>query len=382
MKLVELKVNHVDAPLGFQITPLSFSWKIEDAGEAKKQKWTRLCIFCGKDTIFDSGEDACADSLDYQVDIKLLPRTCYCFSVEVMADNGETAKAESSFETGKMDEEWAAQWITPDMDAATPAVLKKTFTVDKASTARLYICGLGVYEAYINGQKAGDEFLAPGYHSYDFHLQAQVYDVSKYLKEGENEIEVWLADGWFRGRLGFDGGYTNLYGDKCYLIAELYADNKLLVKTDESWASKESPVVFSNIYDGEIYDANIADELKNTDNWNGVYIEMPKKCGALSDRYSLPIVKKETFDVITILHTPKNETVLDFGQEITGWVEFDCFIPKGMQIRLTASEIMQDNCFYNENYRTAKSEFVYRSNGKRAHFTMEARHCLKSVIQA
>lgn len=367
MKLVELKVNHVDAPLGFQITPLSFSWKIEDAGEAKKQKWTRLCIFCGKDTIFDSGEDACADSLDYQVDIKLLPRTCYCFSVEVMADNGETAKAESSFETGKMDEEWAAQWITPDMDAATPAVLKKTFTVDKASTARLYICGLGVYEAYINGQKAGDEFLAPGYHSYDFHLQAQVYDVSKYLKEGENEIEVWLADGWFRGRLGFDGGYTNLYGDKCYLIAELYADNKLLVKTDESWASKESPVVFSNIYDGEIYDANIADELKNTDNWNGVYIKMPKKCGALSDRYSLPIVKKETFDVITILHTPKNETVLDFRQEITGWVEFDCFIPKGMQIRLTASEIMQDNCFYNENYRTAKSEFVYRSNGKRAH---------------
>ncbi|HBA96726.1 MAG TPA: alfa-L-rhamnosidase RamA, partial [Lachnospiraceae bacterium] len=143
MKLTELKVNHISAPLGFKITPLSFSWKVEDAGKAKKQKWARLCIFCGENTVFDSGEDAGADSLDYQVDLKLLPRTHYSFSVEVMADNGETATASGSFETGKMDEKWTAQWITPDMDAGTPAVLKKTFIADGKGQARLYICGLG-----------------------------------------------------------------------------------------------------------------------------------------------------------------------------------------------------------------------------------------------
>ena len=70
------------------------------------------------------------------------------------------------------------------------------------------MCGLGVYECYINGKKAGDEYLAPGNHSYDFHLQAQTYDVSALLKEGENEIEIWLGEGWFKGRLGFDGGFT------------------------------------------------------------------------------------------------------------------------------------------------------------------------------
>lgn len=125
MKLAELKVNHFTTPLGFQITLLSFSWKVTDSGEAKKQEWARLCIFCGEDTVFDSGKDSSADSLDYQVDIKLSPRTRYTFSVEVMADNGESAKATSSFETGKMNESWTAQWITPDMDADTAAVLKR-----------------------------------------------------------------------------------------------------------------------------------------------------------------------------------------------------------------------------------------------------------------
>ena len=67
----------------------------------------------------------------------------------------------------------------------------------------MYICGLGVYEAYLNGEKIGNEYLAPGYHSYDFHLQVQTYDVTSLLKEGENTLEVWLGDGWFRGRFGF-----------------------------------------------------------------------------------------------------------------------------------------------------------------------------------
>ena len=107
------------------------------------------------------------------------------------------------------------------------------------------ICvGSAFYECYINGEKAGDEYLAPGYHSYDFHLQAQTYDVSALLKEGENEIEIWLGEGWFKGRLGFDGGFTDIYGDKLYAIAELYAGEECLVKTDTTWEVLESPIRF------------------------------------------------------------------------------------------------------------------------------------------
>ena len=367
MKLTELKVNHVTAPLGFQTSPLSFSWKVDEAGEAKSQSWARIRICCGENCVFDSGEDADADSMDYPVEIELLPRTGYSWSVEVMADNGQSAMASSSFETGKMDEAWTAGWITGDLDADTPAVLRKRFSAKAGRDAKLYICGLGVYEVYLNGNKVGEEYLAPGYHSYDFHLQVHTYDVSAYLADGENEIQIWLGDGWFRGRLGFDGGYTNLYGDRCCAIAELYIDGAGVLITDDSWQSKESPVVFSNIYDGEIYDENVADLLAVEENWHGVRLCVPKKCGALTDRYGLPIVKKETFQVSEMLHTPKNEIVLDFGQELTGWVEMDCHLVKDMQIRLTASEIMQDGCFYNENYRTAKTQYTYRSNGTKKH---------------
>ncbi len=428
MRLTELRVNHITEPLGFRITPISFSWKVTEAGEAKRQRSARIRIRQDGKTVFDSGEDDKAESLDYRVDLRLKPRTRYTWQVTVTADNGESAEGESWFETGKMEEAWAGQWITAGLDADTPAVLRRQFeafgsretegksvetegksaeaegkpaetegksaetegksaeterksaeagggdpAAGRREAARLYICGLGIYEVYLNGRKVGREYLAPGYHSYDFHLQVQSYDVTEYLRAGTNEIQIWLGDGWFRGRLGFDGGYTNLYGSRCYAIAELYEGEKLLVGTDETWGCKESPVVFSNIYDGEIYDANLEEPLCGPEGWKEVRAEIPEKCGRLCDRYSLPVVKKESFAVAEVIHTPKNETVLDFGQELTGWVEFACRLPKGKQIRLTASEIMQDGCFYHENLRTAKTEFIYRSDGRertvRPHFT-------------
>ncbi|RHR21630.1 alfa-L-rhamnosidase RamA [Clostridium sp. AF19-22AC] len=368
MKLTQLRVNHIETPAGFNITPVSLSWKVEDAGNAKFQKTARIIVKRKDVTVFDSGEDSKADSLDYRADIELLPRTRYEWSVCVTADNGETAYAESWFETGKMTEGWQGKWITPELDQSVQPVLSKKFTLNKSVTgARMYVCGLGVYELYLNGEKAGNEFLAPGYHSYDFHLQVQTYDVTDYLKEGENEIQIWLGDGWYKGRLGFDGGYVNLYGDRCCAAAELHIGHEdgpnTLVCTDESWRSKASPVTFSNIYDGEIYDAR----LEDAQNWGPVRLYEPEKCGALTDRFSLPIVKKEKLSVCQVIRTPKEELVLDFGQNLTGWVEFDCELPEGARIRLTASEILQDGCFYHDNLRTAKTEFTYISNGKKAH---------------
>lgn len=238
MKLTDLRVNHVEEPLGFQLKPVSFSWVVTEPGTAKKQKAVRIRVFENKETIFDSGYDEKADNRDYPAELSLKPKTRYTWSVEVMADNGETAEAESWFETGKMEEPWTGKWITPELDPAIQPILRKKFTVDGASEAsRLYICGLGVYEAYLNGEKIGSEYLAPGYHSYDFHLQVQTYDVTGLLKEGENTLEVWLGDGWFRGRFGFGEGFRNIYGDKIYLIAELYHGKELAAATDSTWES-------------------------------------------------------------------------------------------------------------------------------------------------
>jgi len=376
MKLENLRVNNVSCPMGFQVSPLSFSWTVSGQGEAKKQQWARIRVMEGNKVIYDSGKDPDADSMDYHVELDCKPRTRYTWDVEVMADNGSHASAESWFETGKMDEAWEGKWISP-VGETVSSILRKKFSIRKPESARLYICGLGVYECMVNGEKVGQEYLTPGYHSYDFHLQTQVYDVASYLKEGENEICIWLGEGWFKGRLGFDS-YTDLYGDRLYAIAELYVqyaenqplgEGKPVLVTDGSWEALVSPVTFNNIYDGEIYDAR----REASGEIGKVELEGPEKCGKLTDRYSLPIVKKESFAVAELIHTPKGETVLDFGQELTGWVEIDCDFPAGTQIRLTASEIMQEGCFYHDNLRTAKTEFTYISNGKKAvarpHFT-------------
>ncbi|MDO5518555.1 MAG: family 78 glycoside hydrolase catalytic domain, partial [Clostridium sp.] len=368
MQIKQLRVNNIERPMGFNINPVSISWIIDEFGSAKKQQWARIVIKKGSEIVFDSGEDENADSLDYRVHLNLQPRTRYSLHVHVKADNGDYAEEHSFFETGKMDEEWSGQWISTQMKTKTGIIFSKTIDIDKpVKEARIYCCALGVYELYINGQKVGDEYLAPGYHSYDFHIQAQTYDITKYLKDGKNNVEFHAGDGWFKGRLGFDGGFTDIYGDRCYAIGEIYIkhsdDSVTEVFTDKSWKYKESPVVFSNIYDGEIYDAR----LENKNDWNEVIEKEPEGCGKITDRFSIPVVKKESFKPVEIIKTPKGETVLDFGQNMTGWVEFDCDIPEGKEITLTASEIMQDGCFYHENLRTAKTEFKYISSGKKAH---------------
>lgn len=372
MKISQLRVNNVESPIGFELESLSFSWKVEKSGDAKKMQYARIKVFRGEEQLYDSGEDEKACSTDYQVDLELQPRTRYTWSVEVKADNGEVEKAESFFETGKMSELWHGKWIAPQAgDEDINPVMWKTFCVkpeDVNKSARLYICGLGVYEVYINGQKVGKEYLAPGYHSYDFHLQVQTYDVGEYLQTGDNDIKIWLGSGWFKGRLGFDGGYTNLYGDYCCTIAELYIgeESQPTVCTGEGWKYRQSPILESNIYDGEIYDARIEDSLREKDGWKEAALRGPERCGALCDRYSLPVVKHEEFKPECI-ETPKQEQVLDFGQNLTGWVEFDAKLPEGMAVTLSASEILQDGCFYRENLRTAKAELTYISNGAKAH---------------
>lgn len=386
MKVIQMRTNHIEKPAGYDYSPLSLSWKVTECGNAKKQKYAQVIVKQEGNIVFDSGMDMSADSLDYQVNMELKPRTLYDWTVTVTADNGQQAQGQSTFETGKMNEPWQGQWITPnqalvDENAGNGYknagyILQKSFEIcdpdsgftkegiaGKKQKSRLYICGLGVYECYINGHKVGDEYLAPGYHSYDFHLQTAVFDVTDYLKNGENKIEIWLGDGWFKSRMGFDGGIADLYGDKLHAICELYVGEKLVVKTDKDWESKISPIVFSGIYDGEIYDAR----LKNSNRTGSVQEEIPAKCGELTDRYSLPIVKKEKFEPKEVIVSPKGETILDFGQNLTGWTEFDCHLPKGTQIRLTACEILQDGCFYHDNLRLAKTEYVYISDGEPAH---------------
>ena len=365
MKLQNLRVCNLDKPLGYAMEAPVLSWTAEGTGE---QAWASVRVQAGGLCVLDTGKVPEADSLGWELELPLRPRTRYDYTLCVASTNGDVAEASGFFETGKRDEPWRGQWISAKENRAN-ALIEKRFPVHKTGeSARLYLCGLGVYEAYLNGEKLGEEYLAPGYHAYDFHLAAQTYDATALLREGENSLVIALSEGWFKGRLGFDGGYTDLYGDRLYCIAELWQGESLLAATDESWLERRSPILFANIYDGETWDAGQEpEELGN------VELSAPGACGPLQDRVNLPVLAFDRLPVKELLHTPKGDTVLDFGQNLTGWVEFASCLPKGCSISLTAGEILQDGEFYRENYRTAKSVFCYLSDGKarkvRPHFT-------------
>lgn len=369
MRISKMRVNQIETPLGFVMDYVSFSWiLVDDESKLYSNLETIVRVYADDEKIYDSGLCKKINHLDYVIDLELQSRTRYTWEVIVLNEGTVIAKNDSWFETGKMGENWKGEWITPEKSVDS-CILYKEFNVEKLSDARMYICGLGVYECYINGKKAGDEYLAPGYHSYDLHLQAQTYDITEYLHYGKNTIEIWLGEGWYKGRIGFDGGYRNVYGDYLCAIAEIYIDQKLIVKTDETFSAYKSPIRFNSIYDGEIIDAESADRTAQ----EKVILKKPLKCGELYDRYSLPVVEKMRIPVKKVIRTPKNEIVLDFEQNLTGWVEMDIHIPRGKKITLLAGEVLQNGCFYNDNYRTAKAGFSYISDGERhtvrPHFT-------------
>ncbi|WP_369297062.1 family 78 glycoside hydrolase catalytic domain [uncultured Neglectibacter sp.] len=380
MKLTHLRTNHVTKPLGLELQKPVFSWVAEETA-AKKQTAAQITVKDGAGkTVFDSGRREDISSLGFEADMSLTPRTRYTWEITVWADNGDSASASDWFETAKEQEAWEAGWIAADFsDKERHPLLAKDFTVsEEIESARAYVCGLGIYELEINGRKAGDEYLLPGYHCYDANLEYQTFDVTGLLTAGDNTIGLALGPGWYKGDIVFDR-YHNLYGDTMEAICELRILKKdgteQVVVSDGSWKSYPSPVTFSNIYDGEHFDAR-----RQVSGWSSPHcaaehggVTLRDEQRALTARLSPKIVKKQETAPVEIIYTKKDEIVLDFGQNMTGWVEFTCREPAGTEVALTYGEVMQDECFYRDNLRSAKAEYRYISDGRparvRPHFT-------------
>ena len=375
MQIRNLRVNHLENPLGFETDLLTLSWVAESDGG--KKAGARVEIASGPDfseILYDSGIQAGIDGVAFHPEIALAPRTRYYWRVTETAVNGDTGSSETAwFETGKRDEPWAARWIAAPFDKEVSPLMKTTFSGKGVKSARAYVCGLGSYELYMNGEKVSDELLAPGHHSYDFWLQAAAYDLTPYLKE-ENALGAMLSAAWYKGRFGFDGGFTDIYGDRMRMICEIHLTmedgSEQVIGSDGNWLCKPSPVVQSAIYYGEDFDARAYDPdwamPGSTDGWEKA-VAVENDLGELHDRYSPAVRAHESFKP-TLIRTPKEEYVLDFGQNMAGWVEFDLpALEPGSTVKLSYSEVMQDGCFYRDNLRTAEAQYTYISDGKPAH---------------
>jgi alpha-L-rhamnosidase len=373
VKLNHLKTNHIVNPLGYAIDTPIFSWIVEDTNDTR-QLAAQVWIGCDEDfhqVLFDSGkvEGSGIDSLAYAPSITLQPRTRYYWRVQVWGET-ETAHNSAWFETGKMDEGWQADWITPDWadNQLHPILFKRFDLPTNATHARLYLCGVGLYHVELNGEKVGDEYLTPYCNAYDQWIQYQTFDIREQLKTGENDVSVMLGNGWYKGRYGANGGSRDFYGDAFALIGELHItlDNgqTIVIPTDTSWQAQPSPVLASDIFDGETYDARVSKQVPSP---QAVGVKtLALDTGLLEARRSLPVVIHEEIKPITILHTPTGETVLDMGQNMTGWVRFKTNAPAGTRIHLQFAELLQDGNFFRENLRTAKAEYIYIADGTQA----------------
>ncbi|MDU4239304.1 MAG: family 78 glycoside hydrolase catalytic domain, partial [Limosilactobacillus fermentum] len=371
MTITTLQINHQTAPIGFDLSNLRVDFSVDAASFDHPTKALAVWTNDQAHPVYQVGPVTFDNNYFDLSDLALTPRTRYHVAVTVVNGNEETS-ATTFFETGKMDEAFQANWIANDNKDLQNTLFKREFNLgQEVSTARLYITGLGLYEASLNGDKIGNEYLTPGVTAYDQLVQVQSYDVTDQLRQGDNKLLVSTADGWYKGNYGFDGGQDKLYGDQHRIIAELHvtlADGTTLqINTDKQWETTQGPVTKSAIYYGEDYDAQF--EITG---WQPVTVLNSTK-NVLKDRLSLPLTVQETITPTEIITTPAGETVIDFGQNQAGWPEFYCDEPAGTKITLQASEILQEGNFYRGNLRDARAAFTYVSDGKakwvRPHFT-------------
>ncbi len=236
-------------------------------------------------------------------------------------------------------------------------VFRKKFTLpdenENVAKATLYITSLGSYYATINKKRVGDFILAPGATSIK-RVQYQAYDVTNMLSV-ENTIEITLTKGWFSGRLNTrnrDENGVKYEALLCILVLQYCSDVLFIYPSDETWESALSQVTFSDIYDGEHFDATYEPKFGPVK-----LMDFPPK---IVPQQGEIIKEQETICAHKIIKTPKGETVIDFNQNLTGYFELFANAKAGDKISFSFAEVLdKDGNFYTENYRSAKSEFEY-----------------------
>ena len=372
MQITDVRINGIHNPVGFSFDTVRVSWKVTNT-KAKTQTNAKIEIAEAEtfQTVVAGKEGENLNAASETVKITLKPRTRYYVRVTVENERGEKAVSGiSCFETAKMDEPWTAQWITTEKEDTYHPVFTKKFTTEemdgkKLRSARCYISGLGLFTAYLNGRTIGNEVLTPYYSDYQEEEQYLTFDVTEGIQK-ENILEVSLGNGWYKGRFGLAGQKEN-FGNRFLLIAELhltYEDgSEQTVVTDDTWTYRGSDVEDDSIYDGEIINHLLWNKKENPEK-KAVPADETISIGKLVERYSLPVKEMENMAVKEIIYTPAGETVLDFGQNFAGYITFTNHQKKGTKLVFDFGEILQNGNFYNENYRSAKSQFVYISDGR------------------
>lgn len=379
----EYKIN----PIGIEVENPRLSWQILSSGQNIKQiayeirvAESQANLTKKKKLLWNSGKVLSAQSIHvpYRGPSLASMQRVY-WQVRIWNNQNQLSDwSEVAFwEMGMLEQEdWKASWITKkdeqQEEESLPAhYYRKEFsTTKKISSARVYVTSLGLYQLFINGEKVSKDLFTPGYTSYHKRLQYQSYDVTS-LVERNNTIGAIVGDGWYRGYLGWKGA-RSYYGNQLGLLVQLevvFSDgSRETIITNDEWKVAYGPILKSDIYHGETYDARSEMQAWTSygydDNeWESVsLLDHPKDMLVASQGVAVKAIKE--INPIDIVTTPKGETVLDMGQNMVGWVRMKVKGSKGDQVRLRFAEVLdKEGNFYTTNLRSAKAEDVYILQG-------------------
>jgi alpha-L-rhamnosidase len=306
-------------------------------------------------------------------------RAAVCVQVRGAGDRASEWSEPVELEAGLLD---AADWVAsaiapdgavPDEDLRRPPLLRHAFDVRPGlSSARLYVTGHGLVETEINGVRVGDHVLAPGWTVYPSRLVYDTYDVADMLHVGPNAIGALLGDGWYRGRIGFDGGTRDIYGDRVALIAQLeltYLDGvREVVASGPQWRAGHGPILSSSLYVGERYDARLeptgwSEPGFDDSAWASV-IEVDRDLATLVAPAGPPMRCTQEVDPVDMWRTSRGTYLLDFGQNLVGRLRIRVNGPSGTRVTLRHAEVLQDGELYVRPLRSAIAVDEYVLDGR------------------
>lgn len=383
-KVTDLRCEYQKNPVGIGAVKPRISWKLESDVRGARQTAYELEV--GGDASFAemvwaSGKIESEQSVLVELD-SFMAESCkrYYYRVRVWNQAAESSEwSEAAFwEMGLLaPEEWTGEWIAAPLallpaDAGPSPMLRRSFSLSgTVKKARLYATSLGLYELELNGRRVGDSYFTPGWTSYPNTLQTQTYDVTELLSTGDNAIGAQLGNGWYKGYLAW-GNKRCHYGDRLALLLQLHIEyedgHTEKIVSDRCWKAAAGPILQSEIYHGETYDARLEKEGWSSPGcddgeWTGVdTLDHGKKM--LTPQVNEQVRKQERLKPVALITTPKGETVLDFGQNMVGWVRFSVQGQAGTKVELRHAEVLDsDGNFYTANLRAAKQQITYVLKG-------------------
>ncbi|MCE7036665.1 alpha-L-rhamnosidase [Bacillus cereus] len=385
LTIKKLRCDNKNNPIGIDSKVVKISWQLESSNRNVKQLAYQLQVAKDREfktIVFDSQKVETDQSLYIPINSFSYSReTRYFYRVKAWDNHEEESSwSEVAFwETGLQGQDnWSGNWIAAKKERTQVMSFHKSFPIKKiVKKARLYITSLGLYEASINGERIGDYYFTPGWTSYDKRVLYQTYDIKHVLKIGQNDISAMVGNGWYKGPITMHH-VRNYYGRRRAIIAQVhitYKDGtKEKIVTDESWRVTPSPILYSEIYEGEVYDARLEESEQVLEDVE--VIEHSKQIIVAQENEAIRKVK--IIKPIAISKLPNHEWLIDMGQNMVGWVRFKVrHVYTGQKIELHHAEILnKDGSFYNGNLRKAKQKIVYTAKGEEEetfepHFTYQ-----------